>query len=95
MFFSIAQIVSYTIAQTIGVSIFTISLKRLGKLPRVYRLRVFGYLLLVNVAGALTFGADAWLRVSKPTVAAIFIFGVPFMLGSHLYLLWRYKRSKK
>jgi hypothetical protein len=89
MLISLGQILAYTLVQTIGISIFTLSLYRLKKIRQVYRLKAFFYLAMVNFAGALTFGTDAWLATSKPVAAGIFILGIPFMLGSHLLLLLR------
>ena len=86
MLISLGQILAYTLVQTIGISIFTLSLYRLKKIRQVYRLKAFFYLAMVNFAGALTFGIDAWLATSKPVAAGIFILGIPFMLGSHLWL---------
>lgn len=89
MLFNIAQLLAYTLAQAFGISIFTLSLERLGKIAAVYRLRAFFYLLLVNVAGSLTFGIDSWLRTSLPMAAGIFLLGIPFGLATHLYLAYR------
>ena len=91
MLITIGQLMAYTLIQTFGVSIFTLSLYRLKKIPSVYRLRAFFYLLLVNAAGALTFGPEAWLKTSQPVAAGLFILGIPFMLGSHLWLLLKSK----
>jgi hypothetical protein len=89
MLISIGQLLAYTLVQTFGVSIFTLSLYRLQKIAGVYRLRAFFYLLLVNTAGALTFGLTPWLQTSKPVAAGLFILGIPFMLLSHLWLFCR------
>ena len=91
MLISLGQILAYTLVQTIGISIFTLSLYRLKKIRQVYRLKAFFYLAMVNFAGALTFGTAPfgtapWLATSKPVAAGIFILGIPFMLGSHLWL---------
>ena len=86
MLISIGQLLAYTLVQTFGVSIFTLSLYRLKKTSGVYRLRSFFYLLLVNAAGAMTFGLEAWLQTSRPVAAGLFILGIPFMLISHLWL---------
>lgn len=86
MLITIGQLMAYTLIQTFGISIFTLSLYRLKKISSVYRLRAFFYLLLVNVAGTLTFGPEAWLKTSQPVAAGLFVLGIPFMLGSHLWL---------
>ena len=44
---------------------------------------------LINAAGALTFGLAPWLQTSKPVAAGLFILGIPFMLLSHLWLFCR------
>lgn len=87
MLISIGQLLAYTLIQTFGVSIFTLSLYRLQKIPSVYRWRSFFYLLLVNAAGTMTFGLAPWLQTSQPVAAGLFILGIPFMLLSHLWLL--------
>lgn len=87
MLINIGQLLAYTFVQAFGISVFTLSLYRLHKIRSVYRLRSFFYLLLVNTAGALTYGLAAWLKTSQPVAAGIFILGIPFMLGSHLWLL--------
>lgn len=89
MFMNIGQLLAYTLIQTFGVSIFTLSLYRLGKIRQVYRLKAFFYLALVNFAGALTFGLEPWLKTSQPIAAGFFVLGIPFMLGSHLWLFFK------
>lgn len=95
MILTIGQLIAYTLVQTFGISIFTLSLNRLGKLASVYRWEAFGFLLLVNFAGALTFGADSWLRTSKPIAAGLFLLGIPFMLGSHAWLVYKRLKNKQ
>ena len=92
MLLTIGQLIAYTLVQTFGISIFTLSLNRLGKLASVYRWEAFG---LVNFAGALTFGADSWLRTSKPIAAGLFLLGIPFMLGSHAWLVYKRLKNKQ
>lgn len=95
MLLTIGQLMAYTLVQTFGISIFTLSLNRLGKLTSVYRWQAFGFLLLVNFAGSLTFGLDNWLRTSKPIAAGLFLFGIPFMLGSHVWLFYKRLTNKR
>lgn len=87
--YEIVQLAAYAVVQTFGISIFTLSLQRLGKLKRVYRLKAFWYLLLINLAGGLTFHAESWFHTTIPVVGALFIIGVPFMILTHLYLLFK------
>lgn len=87
--YEIVQLIAYAVVQTFGVSIFTLSLHRLGKMKRVYYLKTFWYLLLINLAGGLTFHAQSWFDTTKPVVSALFIIGVPFMIITHLYMLFR------
>lgn len=89
MLFNFAQLLAYTLMQAFGISIFTLSLQRLGKISSVYRVRAFIYLLMVNVAGALTFGIASWLSTSRPVAAGLFLLGIPFGLATHLYLAYR------
>ncbi|MBO5650901.1 MAG: hypothetical protein J6O13_04285 [Selenomonas sp.] len=86
MLITIGQLLAYTLVQTFGISIFTLSLYRLKKIRQVYRLKTFFYLAMVNFAGALTFGPEPWMNTSRPTAAGLFVLGIPFMLVSHLWL---------
>ncbi len=92
MLLTIAHVFAYAIIQTFGFSIFTIALQRLGRLRRLYRLKAFFFLLLMNVAGTMTYGEAAWQRVTTPVAAGIFLIGMVFFFGSHLYLGWRHIR---
>lgn len=95
MLINIGQLLAYTLVQTFGVSIFTLSLSRLHKIKSVYRLRIFFYLLMVNVAGAITFGIEPWLTTTKPVAAGIFLLGIPLGIGVHLYLFFTKLRQKR
>lgn len=89
LIYELVQLIAYAIVQTFGVSIFTLSLQRLGKLSRVYRLKVFSFLFFVNLAGGMTFSAESWFHTTIPVVGGLFIIGVPFMIITHLYLLFK------
>lgn len=87
--YELVQLIAYAVVQTFGVSIFTLTLHRLGKLSRVYYLKTFSFLLFVNIAGGLTFHADSWFHTTIPVVGGLFIIGVPFMIITHLYMLFK------
>ncbi|MDY4474649.1 hypothetical protein, partial [Mitsuokella sp.] len=63
--------------------------QRLGRLHRLYRLKAFSFLILVNAAGTMTFGEAAWGRTSTPVAAGLFLLGMVFFLAAHLYLGWK------
>ena len=46
----------------------------------------------MNAAGTMTYGEAAWQRVTTPVAAGIFLIGMVFFFGSHLYLGWRHIR---
>jgi len=89
MVLTIAHVFLYALIQTLGVGIFTLALKRLGKLKRFYLIKAFIYLLMVNAAGTLTFGAESWEYTSRPVMAGLFTLGVIFFLAAHIYLFLR------
>ena len=101
MILTIAHTFAYALIQTFGFSIFTLALQRLGRLKRLYRLKAFFFLLLMNAAGTMTYGEAAWQRVTTPIAAALFLvlavflflIGMAFFFASHLYLGW--KRLRK
>lgn len=86
---TIAHVFAYAIIQTFGCTLFTLALQRLGRLHRLYRLKAFSFLILVNVAGTMTFGEAAWGRTSTPVAAGLFLLGMVFFLAAHLYLGWK------
>ena len=90
---TIAHILAYTLIQTFGFTFFTLALQRLGKIRRLYRWKAFFYLLLVNLAGTVTFGEHAWQRTSTPVAALLFLIGMAFFIGIHLYLAYRHIRK--
>ena len=73
MILTIAHTFAYALIQTFGFSIFTLALQRLGRLKRLYRLKAFFFLLLMNAAGTMTYGEAAWQRVTTPIAAALFL----------------------
>ena len=91
---TIAHILSYTLVQTFGFTLFPLGLQRLGKLRRLYLAKAFFYLLLVNAAGTLTFGEETWQRTSTPVAAMLFLLGMAFFIGCHLCLVYRHIRKK-
>ena len=48
MILTIAHTFAYALIQTFGFSIFTLALQHLGRLKRLYRLKAFFFLLLMN-----------------------------------------------
>ena len=76
MILTIAHTFAYALIQTFGFSIFTLALQRLGRLKRLYRLKAFFFLLLMNAAGTMTYGEAAWQRVTTPIAAALLASGV-------------------
>ena len=66
MILTIAHTFAYALIQTFGFSIFTLALQRLGRLKRLYRLKAFFFLLLMNAAGTMTYGEAASPRPSPP-----------------------------
>lgn len=94
MLLTIAHTLSYTLVQTFGFMLFSLGLQRLGKLRRLYLTKAFFYLLLVNAAGTLTFGEEAWQRTSTPVAALLFLLGMAFFIGCHLCLAYRHIRKK-
>lgn len=90
---TIVHILVYTLIQTFGVTLFTLALQRLGKVKELYRGKAFLYLLLVNIAGTMTFGGISWQKTSTPVAALLFLLGMAFFIGSHLYLAYRQFRK--
>ena len=70
------------------------ALQRLGRLKRLYRLKAFFFLLLMNAAGTMTYGETAWQQVTTPMAAALFLIGMAFFFASHLYLGWKRLQRK-
>ena len=95
MLLTIVHTFAYALVQTFGFTLFTLALQRLGKLTRLHRRKAFLYLLLVNIAGTLTFGEDAWQRTSTPVAALLFLLGMAFFIVCHVYLVYRHMRKRK
>ena len=95
MLLSLAHLLAYTLVQTFGISIFTLSLKRIGKLSRSYRVKAFLFLLMVNLSGTLTFGEFNWQNASRPIAAGLFLIGMAFFFLCHAFLAWRYLKKRK
>ena len=94
MLLTIAHTFAYALIQTFGFSIFTLALQRLGRLKRLYRLKAFFFLLLMNAAGTMTYGETSWQQVTTPIAAALFLIGMAFFFASHLYLGWKRLQRK-
>lgn len=94
MLLTIAHTFAYALIQTFSFSIFTLALQRLGRLKRLYRLKAFFFLLLMNAAGTITYDETAWQQVTTPMAAALFLIGMAFFFASHLYLGWKRLQRK-
>lgn len=95
MLISVFHLLFYALIQTFGISIFTISLKRIGILTRVYRIRSFLFLVAVNVSGTLTFGEAQWLSASRPIAGGLFLVGMAVFFICHGLMAWKYWRIGK
>ena len=91
---SLIHILAYTLIQTFGISIFSLSLKRIGVLQNVYRIKIFIFLLMVNLAGTMTFGEETWQNTSRPVAAGIFLIGMLFFSFCHVALWLKWAKRK-
>ncbi len=80
------HILLFSVFQAFGASMFTLTLRRLGKIQRLYRLKAFLFLFLMNIAGTITYGETNWQHAAIPISAFLITAGVLFFLLGHIYL---------